>query len=336
MTVSAITIPRRRRGRQTPKNEAVYQGQLRAMVDMILQIQSRLDFSVSSRGWCYILESEAGLSKGDFDQAQGLINDCRKAGLLPLDICATDSTRAFENLEYIDDESPEEYIQRAQAAVLAILNSYTPTSFWDAQPAYLQLVVEKIDLKNLFLPVCREFAIPVANARGWSDLHLRADMMRRFAEHEAAGRRCVLLYCGDHDPAGLLISERLRANMEELVPAVGWKPDRLEIDRFGLNADFIRKHGLSWIENLETGGGRNLADPRHPDHRQAYVQTYIERFGARKCEANSLVTQPDAGRALCRSAILRYLGETAPEEYSRELHRHRTAILAMAGQQKTA
>ena len=48
-----------------------------------------MDFDVGSRGWCYMLERH-GLRKGDFDDAQRLINTCRKSGDLPLDICAED------------------------------------------------------------------------------------------------------------------------------------------------------------------------------------------------------------------------------------------------------
>jgi len=47
------------------------------------------NFDVSSRGWCYLIESH-GLKKGDFDKAQNLINDCRKSGRLPIGICCED------------------------------------------------------------------------------------------------------------------------------------------------------------------------------------------------------------------------------------------------------
>src|SRR5262245_41239720 len=68
---------------------------------------SRLDFEVSSRGWCYILE-EHGLSKGDFDDAQELIAECRRQRLLPMDIVAEDGARAFDNLEDLDADDPED------------------------------------------------------------------------------------------------------------------------------------------------------------------------------------------------------------------------------------
>ena len=76
---------------------------------------------------------------------------------------------------------------------------------------------------------------------------------------------------------------------------------------------------MSWIDNLETSSGKNLADPKHPDHFKPYVQSYLKRFGARKVEANALVARPEAGRELCRQAILRYVAESAVADHDRRL-----------------
>jgi hypothetical protein len=142
--------------------------------------------------------------------------------------------------------------------------------------------------------VCAEFHVPLTNIKGWSDLNSRAAMMRRFAEHEAAGRQGVLLLCGDHDPGGLHITGTMRENLEALSGAVGWTPDNLVISRFGLNAEFINRHGLTWIDNLETSSGLQLDDEEHNDHAKRYVQDYIIEFGVRKCEANALVKTPES------------------------------------------
>jgi len=140
-------------------------------------------------------------------------------------------------------------------------------------------------------------------------------MMRRSAEREAQGKQCVLLLCGDHDPGGLLITETMRKNLEDLEGAVGWSPANLVISRFGLNADFINRLGLTWIDNLETSSGKRPDDPNHPGHGKAYVQDYIRRFGARKCEANALVVRPEQGRALCRRAVLEHVSAESAERY---------------------
>jgi hypothetical protein len=176
-------------------------------------------------------------------------------------------------------------------------------------------------LKSLFAKVAAEFHVVIQSAGGWSDLNVRAGMMRRFAYWEERGKLCVLLDCGDHDPGGLQISDYLRSNLDELADAVGWSPRDLVIDRFGLDFDFIETNGLVWIENLETGSGGNLADPKHRDHHKPYVRDYIARFGARKVEANALVARPEAGRELCRQAILRYVPQAAPVIYEKKLSR---------------
>src|SRR5215510_12548012 len=187
--------------------------------------------------------------------------------------------------------------------------------------------VEKLDLRNLFEPVaCDEFYVPLTNFKGWSDLHARANMMRRFERHEAAGCQCVLLLCTDLDPGGLDQANRMRKNLEDLSRAVGWSPKNLVIIRFGLDAKFVNRHRLTWIDNLETGSGLQLDDPKHPDHFKPYVQDYIREYGRRKVEANALVVVPEIGRRLCRDAILRHIPADAPEKYQRKLNRVRKQL----------
>jgi hypothetical protein len=318
-------LPVRTKGRPTTVSNARYEAKLATCAATIKEIRSRLEFAPSSRGWCYVLEGEGLITKGEFDTAQRVINDLRKGGLLPLDICSEDQRRAADGVERLDDDIPDE-IDAWIKALTEAPDSYAPISFWDDQEYYIELAVEKVDLKHLFAPICQEFRIPVQNIAGWADLHSRAAMMRRFDEHEAEGRQPVMIYCGDHDPGGLNISKFLRSNLEELSDAVGWHPDNLIIDRFGLDYDFIEQLGLTWIDNLETGSGDRLDDPRHRDHKKDYVQNYLKRFGARKVEANALIVRPTEGRELCRQAILKYLPEDAPAEYEERLIPYRAEI----------
>jgi hypothetical protein len=244
---------------------------------------------------------------------------------LPLDISAEDSGREAEGLEVIDYCSPEGYARSLVNDILQRVSWYTPRSFWDKQKYYVEVMVEKVDLKSLFKDVCLDFCVPITNARGWSDLNSRAAIMKRFGQNEREGRRCVLLYCGDHDPAGLAISGFIRSNMEELSKALQWNPANLIIDRFGLNYDFIMQNNLTWIDNLETSGKgpggqkKRLDDPGHPDHGKPYVQDYLRQFGARKVEANALVVRSAEGRELCRQAILKYVDEDSAQEYNEYL-----------------
>jgi hypothetical protein len=273
-----------------------------------------------------MLENLGSITKGEFDRAERLITELRKAGLLPLSFCAESAGRAFLNVESIDDP-PEDHAVSLLDSLDAWIDAYSPFSFWRDEQYYVQMLVEKIDLRELFVKICAKYHVPLANAIGWSDLNCRAELIARFKEHERRGRTPVLLYCGDFDPVGVKISETMRKNLADLADRAGWTPDSLIIDRFGLNAEFIEAHRIPWIEGLETGSGKDLASPRHPDHKKRYVQEWLQNYGARKVEANALVINPQAGRKLCEDAILRYVSSRgAPAAHTERLRPHRELL----------
>src|SRR5262245_18352748 len=149
MATSVSVLPRLPPHRPNAATKAAYQDKVAEFCRILLEVQSRLDFSVGSRAWAYGLQGERLIDKDDLDAAQLLINNCRKSGDLPLDICAEDDKRAAENLEQIDaaprDEARGifEYVKTAQ-------QSYTPFSFWDDLDTYAQAATEKSNIKNLF------------------------------------------------------------------------------------------------------------------------------------------------------------------------------------------
>ena len=99
-----IVIPKRSRGRQSVAAQLAYQEQVEEFCRRIEEIRASLDFEVSARGWCYILE-EHGATKADFSTIERLFVACRKSGDLPIDICAEDEARAAEHVEELDNET---------------------------------------------------------------------------------------------------------------------------------------------------------------------------------------------------------------------------------------
>ncbi|MEK9206932.1 MAG: hypothetical protein AAB922_00480 [Patescibacteria group bacterium] len=282
---------------------------LQEFAQIIKGINKSVDMKVSSRGWCYLLEGKNYITKGDFDKAQSTINECRKRGFLPIDFVAQDESRSFDGVEHPNTEDPISYFKNLLKAVLQNEDLYTP-NWWDGEEYYIQLLVEKIDLKNLFEPICQEYHIPIATGRGWSDILQRAEMAQRFKQAEYKNLKPVLLYCGDFDPYGLAISEFLMKNLMDIMGGTRWSPLGLEVDRFGLNFDFIESNNLTWIDNLESGSGKNMVLLEN-----RIVQDYIAEYGERKCEANALVVVPDAARDLCRDAIEEWLGNDALDRF---------------------
>lgn len=328
-------LPKASSGAQSEEAREAYRAKQREFCDRIREIAARLDYKVSSRGWCYILE-EHGLGKDEFDACQEIINKCRKDGSLPYDFCADDERRAAQGIEAIDNPNSDAEADRALEHMVGWHKDYRPSSFWDHSEVYVEIAVEKVDLKGLFGPICAQHHVPISNKAGWSDINSRADMMLRFKEMEAKGKACVLLYCGDFDPGGLQISDFIRKNFVDLEEAVGWSPDNLVIERFGLNHDFIEAQRLTWIDNLKTGGkGYPLDDMRHSDHHKAYVQDYLKQYcgkdadgkwHGRKVEANALVVRPEAGRQLCREALARYIDLDVLAAYEAEIAEQREEL----------
>ena len=296
----------------------------------LMAIQELIDFKISSRGWCYQMEQERLINKDSFDKVEMLINKCRKRGILPVDFVAEEDARAFKGVEYPELETPLEYLKGYLDAPLNCHEWYTP-DWWDGEEYYIQILVEKVDLKTLFAPVCEKFHIPIANSRGWSSIVQRAEYTKRFKRAERKGLKCLLLYCGDHDPDGLRISDAIRKNLEDISNifwqdgTTGYDPINLHIERFGLNADFIYKHNLTWIDNLITGSegyiaevvngkirqGKTKKGKPHPNYNWKYVQDYLAEFGVRKCEANAIVPIPAIAREYIQNIIEGWLGKDA-------------------------
>ena len=298
----------------------VYLEHLEDFARQITELGDQAGMKISSRGWCYQLEGFRLINKNQFDRVEGLINKCRERGLVSINFTAEEEGRKFSGVEDPDSETPKEWLAKYIRKIDHCELFYTP-NWWDGEEYYIQMLVEKIDLKTLFEPVCELFRIPIATSKGWSSMLQRAEYARRFKEAEELGLKCVLLYCGDHDPDGLRISQFIRKNLMDLANIVwddgfgGYDPENLIIDRFGLNYDFISENNLTWIDNLITGSGRNLASPSHKFYHQSYVQNYLGSYGARKCEANALIVRPAQARQLCRQAIEKYIGADAEERF---------------------
>lgn len=313
-----ITLPEVKKGRKSKQDKILYQAQLKSFADNIKQVGKMFDDKVSARGWCYLLEGAPFhlIDKSQFDYVFALINKCRKEGLLPIDFTLEDESRKFYNLESIEAtyQTPKEYLLTWINYTRNAQKYKKDIGFWESQKYYIQMIVEKIDVRNIFNDTCAKYHIPIANAKGWSDLLTRAKLVWKYQEAEKIGLKPVLLYFGDFDPAGIFIGEKLRKNFKDIENATGWNPDDLIINVFGLTYDFITKHGLTWIDNLITGSKKNLADPTHPDHFKPYVQNYLKKYGPRKVEANAILIIKNESVAYCEETILKYIDEKASKE----------------------
>jgi hypothetical protein len=161
--------------------------QLREFVDFIEGLSSQIGFKVSSRGWGYILEQRGMIDKSQFDKVEGVINRCRREGLLPVDFVAEEAARAFSNVEEPTTGSHAAHVNNWVSAALDSHKYFTP-DWWEGEEVYIQMVVEKIDLVTLFQPLCARFHVPIAldcldpeapqNGRDMDPFHAGCAVMR--------------------------------------------------------------------------------------------------------------------------------------------------------------
>jgi len=190
--------------------------------------------------------------------------------------------------------------------MLETLPAHT-TDYWEGEKCYLMICTEKGDLRNLFKPICDEYHVPIVSSKGWYPILLRYYIAELSIKAEARGLTPVLLLFYDHDPAGLKITSKFRKGLRDISRSVDWHPTKLIVERFGLNKEDIDRYGLTWIENLKTGSGREAKDP-----------DYVKKYGRRKCESNALFRNDEtleAGERICRDAIERYYGKDALERF---------------------
>ena len=312
----------------------------------------------SARGWCYSLEP-FGLHKGNFDGAEALIKDLRLDGTVPLDAILEDKMREWHGFEYTHSSDITDYAETIISYIRYYVTNYRPFSFWDSQKSFVCMAVEKIDLVSIFKPICNIYQVPIANFRGSPDFLGRGKVLLEFMKHWEQGRSVVILYCGDHDPAGLRMSgQEMQDNFAKMHNArIGnkklfFRDDLFRIERFGLNKDFIDKNNIQWIDNLHTGQKdkskcNDLADPKHSDHYKPYVQDYLKEFCSceyddkikgyrwfgRKVEANALVSNKKLGQDLCRETIERYISRDSVQRFHADLIQPRLELSTVLGKQ---
>jgi len=144
------------------------------LADILLKLSETIGFRISSRGWCYQLEQERYINKNQFNKVEESINKCIKLGLLPIDFVADEDARKFDGIEIPDKDHPLTDLKYWLNHTLDCENHYS-VDWWKGEKYYIQVVVEKIDLKTLFSPITEKYHIPIATSRGWGSILQRGD-----------------------------------------------------------------------------------------------------------------------------------------------------------------
>lgn len=246
----------------------------RAMGEAIERLSAETGYKFGPRGWAYYAEGLGLITKGEFDRFEQLLTDMRKCGELDPDVIEPDASRVATTVYDFEasNVTPEEQAQYAIDDIADNLRlwarGFHEVGYWDGLDYYVEMIVEKKDLVQIFRDTADRYNVRITNGKGDTDIHTRLAMLKRFRDHSYDGRRCILLAIGDHDPKGLHIVEGLHRTFMSCcnIKGLDWDDPDFEVVNIGLTEAQIDELDLMKIANLETGGGRDLSDPRHPDH----------------------------------------------------------------------
>ena len=116
-----------------------------------------------------------------------------EAGLLPLDIVEPDKLRELTGVESLDFDNPKDEADWISRNINAQIDSWLPRSVWEDQNTFLVVAVEKMDLVQLFAPVCEQYRVPIYPVRVAGGRRQTASGNRRHSRSRVAARRAVAL-----------------------------------------------------------------------------------------------------------------------------------------------
>jgi hypothetical protein len=232
------------------------------MGEAIERMSRDTNYRFGPRGWAYYAEGLGLITKGEFDRFEKLLTDMRKDGELDPDVIEPDASRMAT--EVVDFEASSHTTeQHAQWAIDEISNRlrdwanvFREVGYWDDLEYYVEMIVEKKDLVQIFRSTADRYNVRITNGKGDTDIHTRLAMLRRFREHTLAGRRCILLSMGDHDPKGLHIVEGLHRTIMSCSNLKGLDWDYPDFDVVNIGLTEAQIDDLWSHENRQPGNRR--------------------------------------------------------------------------------
>jgi len=188
-----------------------------------------------------------------------------------------DENRIVDRSRRIDDfafDTPQDFLTAAQHT----LKQRYVRRFWDSQPAYVEVWVEKDALSQVIADAVYPFNTIVAPSKGYSSYTYLKDASRRIVRY-ADNKGAFILHFADHDPSGLDMSRDLQSRLDRYCGAA-------EVKRIALTYDQVQQYNL--IPNPT-----KLADPRS--------NAYISQYGEECWELDAI--EPDELVRLCQQAV---------------------------------
>ena len=180
------------------KRQRRSQQQMTDLLDAIRDEINQVDERMTIRHMFYRLSGKGIIDKTEtaYRNLCGHLARWRKAGKIPFS-AFVDSTRWYYGSSGFDS---------LEDALEACASTYRKNA-WIDSPYRVEVWTEKETVASMLTDAARPYGIQVFVCRGFASLSALYDAAESFKEHIQDGRKCHVLYFGDHDPSGLKIDQ---------------------------------------------------------------------------------------------------------------------------------
>lgn len=186
-----------------------------------------------------------------------LLTNARLAGLVSWS-AIEDKHREHNDYWFAEDATEE----------IKKLQYYIRFDQWQRQDCYIECWVEKDGLLAIVERACDPLLVPNMACKGYLSASEAYNAGKRFEQAARAGKRCILLHLGDHDPSGLDMTRDNKIRTELFS-----HNSQVEVKRLALNMDQIEQYE-------PPPNPAKISDPRADD--------YIKQFGRVSWELDAL------------------------------------------------
>jgi hypothetical protein len=223
-----------------------------------------------------------------------LVNNGRLAGIIDWQ-AIEDRTRYIRSLSHWN--SPREIIETAA-------QSYH-IDLWEKQNFYVEVWIEKDALIGVIEQTAQDYDVSCFSCRGYTSQSEMWAAARRMIQQNEAGRDCIIIHLGDHDPSGIDMTRDIKERMAMFGANV-------RIERIALNMDQIQRYS-------PPPNPAKITDTR--------AGAYIKKYGNESWELDAL--EPVELDRLIRKQIEIYLDRKLYDRAKKKEERERAEIYQM-------
>lgn len=218
-------------------------------------------------------------ARSDYNALSSQLVKARESGDVD-DSRFTDRSRRIDDVSF---DSPEDFVEICRNT----LRQRYVRRFWDSQPVYCEVWVEKDALSQVLAEAVYPFNTIVAPSRGYSSYSYLRDAASRIGEL-GQDKETVILHFADHDPSGIDMTRDLQARLAKYCGG-----QVVQVSRVALTYDQVERYKL--IPNpVKKADGRSSG--------------YVSQCGDQCWELDAV--DPNELIRLCRDAVEELISDT--------------------------